>query len=175
MDLLPQRSIHRYVGRAGIIQQLRSDIRAGEFNVVALVADQSSCDWAYSVGLSGCFGHPELLMVGMEASLAGMVIEDVGRAVAEGLRIVPGDSIEAAGSLVLETCSVDNIWLAQGAWFDLGREVMLGWGERWPETIQLLWPDAEGVYPCVPGDPAWLLTQPLLASAARESSAGLTG
>ncbi|MGB6058468.1 MAG: DUF4262 domain-containing protein [Microthrixaceae bacterium] len=163
------------MGTSEVIEQLRSDIRDGEFNVAALVADQSSCDWAYSIGLSLSYGHPELLIVGLEASLAGVVVDMLGRAVGEGLEIAAGSRIEASDSLVLETCTVDKLWLAQGAWFDLGREVMLGWGQRWPETIQLLWPDAEGVYPSVPGDPEWLLTQPLLASAARESSAGLTG
>ncbi|MGB3412905.1 MAG: DUF4262 domain-containing protein [Microthrixaceae bacterium] len=163
------------MGTSEVIEQLRSDIRDGEFNVAALVADQSSCDWAYSIGLTLSYGHPELLIVGLEASVAGMVVDMLGRAVAEGLKISPDDRIEAADSFVLEACTVDELWLARGAWFDLGREVMLGWGQRWPDTIQLLWPDADGVYPSVPGDPEWLLTQPLLASAARESSAGLTG
>lgn len=153
---------------------MREDIRDGNFNVAALVADQSSCDWAYSIGLSASFGHPELLIVGMEASLAGMVVESLGRAVAGGLTIESGQAIEAADSLILEACSVDPLWLGQGAWFDLGREVMLGWGERWPETLQLLWADADGDIPSVPGDPTWLLRQPLLASDVRESSAGQT-
>ncbi len=163
------------MGRIGIVQQLRSDITAGDFNVVALVADQSSCDWAYSVGLSSSHGHPELLIVGLEAALAGSIIEVVGRSVAAGHRIAPGDVVQPAESLALETCRVDDLWLARGAWFDLGREVMLGWGQRWPQTIQLLWADVNGAYPCIPGDPAWLNRQPLLSSEARETSAGLSG
>lgn len=175
MEASPATSIHDDVAHSEVIEKFRRDISEGEFNVAALVADQSSCDWAYSIGLAGSYDHPELLIIGLEASLAGMVIEVLGRGVADGRRISAGETVEAADFLLLEARSVDSLWLSQGAWFDLGREVMLGWGQRWPETIQLLWADADGAYPSVPGDPEWSFRQPLLASEARQSRAGLTG
>jgi len=153
------------VNPAEIIDLFRSDIDGGSFNVAALVADESGCDWAYSVGLHRCHGHAELLVVGLEAPIAGAVIEVLGEEISAGRRLVPGMSIRLLGGLELHVRAVDPLWLARGDWFELGREVMSCWGDRWPDTLQLVWCDAEGHFPEQPGDPRWTMRQPLLATA----------
>jgi len=144
------------------IEMCRSDIALGGFSVAAIVADETGCDWAYTIGLHQSYGHPELLLVGLEAPIAGAVVEVVARRVAEGFRIGAGDAVALDGGLELRASRVDELWCGMGDWFNLGREVMSSWGLRWPESIQLVWSDAEGRYPERPGDPRWSLRQPLL-------------
>lgn len=155
---------HGLVEPTEIIDLFRSDIDAGAFNVAALTADESGCDWAYSVGLHRCHGHAELVIVGLEAPIAGAVIEVLGKEVSEGRRLEAGTSVQLLGGLELHVHEVDRLWLARGDWFELGREVMSCWGDRWPETLQLVWSDADGAFPEKPGDPRWTLRQPLLAT-----------
>ena len=119
-------------------------------------------DWAYTIGLHHSYGHPELLLVGLEAPIAGAVIEVVARTVAEGRVIRAGDEFTLDGGLELRAHAVDDLWCGMGDWFNLGREVMSTWGLRWPESLQLVWSDAEGRYPERPGDPRWSFRQPLL-------------
>jgi hypothetical protein len=153
------------VDPAEIIEVFSEDIEAGGFNVAALVADQTGCDWAYSVGLHKIHDHPELLIVGLDATIGGAVIELLGREVAEGRRLEQGSTVVLMDRFELQVREVDPLWLGRGDWFDLGRAVMEHWGERWPPTLQLIWPDADGEYPLRPGDPRWSLRQPLLVAA----------
>jgi len=140
----------------------RIEIQAGSFNVAALLADETGCDWAYSIGLKHSFNHAELLVVGLDASIAGAVIELLGEEISQGRELGAGDTVELAGGMNLQVREVDPLWLARGDWFELGRAVMESWGERWPDTLQLVWSDADGEFPAVPGDPDWSLRQPLL-------------
>lgn len=150
---------------AEIIDLFRKDIDDGGFNIAALVADESGCDWAYSVGLHRIHHHPELLIVGLDAPIAGAVIEVLGKDIAEGRVLDPGAAVRLDGGMQLQVREVDPLWLGRGDWFELGRAVMEHWGERWPPTLQLVWSDARGEYPQRPGDPHWTLRQPLLVSA----------
>lgn len=144
------------------IEICRTDIALGGFSVAAIIADETGCDWAYTIGLHHSYGHPELLLVGLEAPIAGAVIEVVARTVAEGRVIRAGDEFTLDGGLELRAHAVDDLWCGMGDWFNLGREVMSTWGLRWPESLQLVWSDAEGRYPERPGDPRWSFRQPLL-------------
>jgi hypothetical protein len=63
----------------------------------------------------------------------------------------------------LRARAVEPLWLGLGDWFNLGREVMAIWGERWPDSLQLIWSDADGRFPERPGDPEWSFRQPLLS------------
>lgn len=142
----------------------RADIALGGYTVAAIIADETSCDWAYSIGLHHSFGHPELLVVGLEARIAGAIIEVLSAEVAAGRRIEAGEDVVLEETLRFRTHLVDDLWRGLGDWFNLGREVMSTWGGRWPDSLQLIWSDAEGRYPERPGDPTWSLRQPLLSA-----------
>lgn len=155
---------HSVVAIELIIETFVNDIVAGEFNIAALIGGEESCDWAYSIGLDRCHGHPELLIVGLDATFTGGVLELLGSEIASGRVIEPDQEIEVLDGFVMRSRLVDPLWLSMGEWFVLGQTVMERWGQRWPPTIQLLWPDENGLYPEVCGDPRWMLTQPLLSS-----------
>jgi hypothetical protein len=146
----------------GVIEMFRTEIQSGSFNVAALLADETGCDWAYSIGLHHNFNHPELLVVGLDASIAGAVIEVLGEEIARGRHLGAGETLRLDGGMYLHIRSVDPLWLSRGDWFELGRAVLESWGHRWPETLQLVWSDADGEFPAIPGDPIWSLRQPLL-------------
>lgn len=150
---------------AGVVEACRREIDQGGFTVVALVGDRLGCDWAYSIGLHRSFGHPELVLVGMDAALAGAVVENLARRVAAGERLDGAEELVLDGGLVLRVGCVDPLYRAQGDWFELGRAVMDVWGERWPASLQLVWGDPALGHPELPGDPSWQLRQPLLRSA----------
>jgi hypothetical protein len=126
-----------------LIDDCRREVDDGGFTVVALVGDELGCDWAYTIGLHRNFGHPELLVVGLEAKLGGIVLELLGRRIAEGQRVDLDRPVVLDGGLEFRPCAVDPLFLSMGDWFVLGREVMHHWGQRWPESIQLVWTDAE--------------------------------
>lgn len=155
---------HRHVLDDEELEAWRADIATGGFTVAAILADSTECDWAYSIGLHHSFGVPELLVVGLDAPVAGAVIEVIGNQVAAGRRLEHGDEVPIDGGIVFRASLVDDLWCSMGDWFVLGREVMAGWGLRWPPTIQLTWADEHGRFPERPGDPRWSLRQPLLSA-----------
>lgn len=152
------------MGIARIIDTFVNDIECGDFNVAALVGGELSCDWAYSIGLHRSFEHPELIIVGLDASFTGAVLEKLGREVAGGRVISQGEELEVFDGFAMRVQMVEQPWLSMGEWFVLGQAVMSHWGLRWPDTLQLLWADEKGRFPDVPGDPYWMLRQPLLCA-----------
>ena len=148
----------------GMIEDCRSEVEAGGFTVLALAGDDSGCDWAYSVGLDRNFGHPELMIVGLDAPLAGVVVELLATKVAEGTSLGAGGRVVMDGGLELRVAEVDPLFRAQGDWFVLGREILSRYGTRWPRSLQLVWSDPMHGFPERPGDPRWLVRQPVLFS-----------
>lgn len=146
----------------GLIRQIVEEIESGDFAVAALDAGDGACDWAYTIGLHRSYGHPELIVVGLDCDIAGALLDMIGHRVAEGLVLGPHEEYEVAEGFVVGTAPVDHIWLARGEWFVLGRVIMDTWGLRWPTTLQLVWADASGARPEIPGEPEWMLRQPLL-------------
>lgn len=147
----------------GLLQACRHDIETVGFTVAAITGDVTGCDWAYSVGLHHSFHHPELVLVGLDAPLAGAVVQSLGDKVAAGARLRPGSEARM-GPLRFRFREVDDLFCTRSDWFNLGREVTADWGGRWPRTLQVLWGDADGRFPESVDDPSWFLRQPLLAS-----------
>ncbi|MFM7070005.1 MAG: DUF4262 domain-containing protein [Actinomycetes bacterium] len=142
-----------------LVESCREELRARGFVVVAVEGERSECDWAYTVGLHRSAGHPELVLVGLDAAMAGGVLDAVGQRVLDGENLLGAPSLRA-GPLEFVVHEVDPLWRQCGDWFALGRAVL---GADWPRTLQLVWPDRAGRFPQIPGDPRWSLRQPLLA------------
>lgn len=147
-----------------MIEDCRQELEDGGFTVLALLGDEHGCDWAYTMGLHRNFGHPELLVVGLEAPVAGAVLELVGQRIAAGEQVRAGAQLLMDGGLEFQIRDVDPLFASCGDWFVLGREVMSCWGERWPPSLQLTWSDPAHGYPDRPGDPRWVVRQPLLSA-----------
>lgn len=150
---------------AEVVRACRSDLERAGWTVAAVTGDVTGNDWAYTVGLDHTHGHPELLLVGLPAPLAGAVVETLAEWVAAGALLPVGAEL-TVGPLRLRAVAVDDLFLAHGDWFNLGREVMAEFGRRWPATVQLLWADDRGRFPAAGAHPGQLRRQPVLAAAA---------
>ena len=146
----------------GVIEGIVEEIERGGFTVAAIAGDGTGIDWAYTIGLARNHGHPELVLVGVEAPLAGAVLQHLGDAVAAGRSMTDELVIDLRDGVEFRVRSVDELFLAHGDWFVLGRAVAEAWGGRWPATLQLIWREHEGDFPEEPGDRRWMLRQPLL-------------
>jgi len=82
-------------------------------------------DWAYSIGLAQRFGHPELVVVGVEAEIAAEAINDLGEMVRSGRRLAPGSSVELADGDVA-------IGMVHSAHFETG--LMAMWHEYYDKV-----------------------------------------
>ncbi len=68
-------------------------------SIVAVEADTPSRSWAYSIGLSASFGHPELAVVGLRDRIAGRLIRAATDLIRDGRRLCVGESIVAPSRL----------------------------------------------------------------------------
>jgi hypothetical protein len=145
-----------------VVQECCDEVTSGGFTVAAIVGDELGCDWAYTIGLGHNFDHPELLIAGLDASVAGAVLELLGAKVAAGERIGADTVVGLDGGFDLRARCIDPIWCAQGDWFNLGRQVLAQFGMRWPASMQLTWREADGRFPEPSDAPGARLRQPLL-------------
>ncbi|MBS1837774.1 MAG: DUF4262 domain-containing protein [Actinobacteria bacterium] len=149
------------MGSFEVVDSFRQDIAEIGYSIAAVTGDRTGCDWAYSVGLHHTHRHPELIMVGLDAPLAGAIIQALADKVGTGTDLREHGDV-MVGPMSLRFRQVDDLFCSRGDWFNLGREVVSTWGERWPPTLQVVWADDSGRFPEEQGDPAWLLRQPLL-------------
>ncbi len=149
------------MGAFEVVESFKQDIAEVGYTVAAVTGDRTGCDWAYSVGLTRSFGHPELIIVGLDAPLAGAIVQAMADKVAHGVDLRGREGVRV-GPMPLRFREVDDVFCSQGDWFNLGREIMADLGDRWPATLQIVWADVDGRYPERSDDPAWFLRQPLL-------------
>lgn len=150
-----------------VIEDIVDEVERGGFTVAAIAGDGSGIDWAYTIGLQRNHGHPELLLVGVDAPLAGVVLQHLGDTIAAGRSLADELVIDLRDGVEFRVHQVDELFLAHGDWFVLGRAVTESWGGRWPATLQLVWRDHDGDFPDRAGDRRWMLRQPLLCGTAR--------
>lgn len=124
-------------------QKLVSDIEAVGWHVVMIPEDDEWPASAYSIGLFQTFGHPEIIVFGLDLDLMHRMIDLIGEEVRQGRRFSDGES--ASG--ILE--GYDVRFLHVGDAFAI---------------LQCLWPDRQGRLP-TDADYAETLRarQPLLA------------
>lgn len=149
------------MGTFDVVENFKQDIAEIGWSVAAVTGDRTGCDWAYSVGLDLTYGHPELIIVGVDAPVAGAIVQALAEKVAEGADLRQGGPVQI-GPMAVRFRDVDGLFCSQGDWFNLGRLVMGELGHRWPDTLQIVWADVDGRYPEAPGEPDWFMRQPLL-------------
>jgi len=151
----------RAMGTFDVVENFTQDIAEIGWTVAAVTGDRTGCDWAYSVGLDLTYDHPELIIVGVDAPLAGAIVQAMAEKVAQGADLRDCGTVHV-GPMQLRFRAVDGLFCSQGDWFNLGRLVMAEMGRSWPETLQIVWADTNGRYPEAPGEPDWFMRQPLL-------------
>jgi hypothetical protein len=106
--------------------------------------------FAYTLGLSLNFGHPELCMTGLPADVIGSIVNDAAKKIAAKHATYDAGSTVPANMLV-----ADRPLQIRAVRADAAREHfiqaknILGYE---PEFVQLVWPDPNGHFP---GTPEW--------------------
>ena len=135
------------------------DVLRHGLHVVKILPEGGTPGWAFSIGLWHNFGHPEVVVFGLDDSVAHGLLNEVARRVREGERF--GDGTEAGDLLEGVRCvfrAMDPAW----------HRPFLGWMDWFYENedtpvLQCVWPDHDGRWPWEAGfRPDWVWAQPLL-------------
>ena len=140
-------------------RKLLADVEDHGWHVVGILETDHTPTWSFTVGLQHNFNHPEMVIFGLPTNVAHQVLNVAGEEVRAGRRFHRGDTANdllEGYSAVLR--SVDKLWykpfLGTALWFYRGSEF---------ETLQVFWPDRQGVMPWNPDAASWLRgSQPLL-------------
>jgi hypothetical protein len=104
--------------------------------------------FAYTVGLGHRFGHPELLMSGLDHRVMHRALNGLARRIMKGRKLRPGDALEdvlAGVPVAIE--QVDDEALRETVTWS-------GWfHRRKPSALAVVWPDKFGVFAWQPGAP----------------------
>ena len=86
-------------------EKAADDVRQFGWHVVMIPEKDGTPGWAFTVGLMKTFGHPEVVVFGLDQEVAHLVLNDVSARVRDGLKIVDGtradELLEAIGLGVL--------------------------------------------------------------------------
>ena len=142
-------------------EQIHLDIARIGWHVVKVLegAEADEPPFAYTVGLTRSFGHPELMIVGLDLDDMHAVLNDLGDLVKAGRVFAPMDEIPE----ILEGCPCRIARVAQhrlDLWVGQSLEY---YGSVDVTLLQCLWPDRNGHFPGdADFDERLSLLQPLL-------------
>jgi len=113
--------------------------------------EESSPAFAYTIGLGHRFGHPELLMSGLDRRVMHHALNAVAQRVMAGRRLAPGDVLEdvlAGVPVVVEQVADETLkeTVTWSGWFH----------RRAPEALVIVWPSTSGLFAWQPGAPGIL-------------------
>jgi hypothetical protein len=137
-----------------------SDIEAVGWHVVLIPEDEEGPSFAYSIGLFRTFGHPEVIVLGLDPDLMHPMINLIGDQVRQGHRFADGE----AASGILDGYDVTFRSVARRHYPEhFGYAHWYHKGADFP-ALQCLWPDRHGRFPTDAGyAEALRARQPLLA------------
>ncbi len=102
--------------------------------------------WTYSIGFWQQYRHPEVLIVGLDQTLSGRLINWMNRAIRdEGRRFENGAAVDDVleGEYVCYFQPISEAafgdWFAADRWFYDGNDQF--------EAVQMIWPDRQKCYP----------------------------
>ncbi|MCP2014095.1 hypothetical protein L1280_001232 [Deinococcus sp. HSC-46F16] len=143
-------------------RELLSSIQTHGWSVLKVPADEEGPGFAFTLGLWGNYGHPEVIMVGLDLDLMHQILNLIGDAVkAEQQRFEDGQHYAE----LLEDLHCAFVEVAANHFMEyLGTALWL-YGQQPFEALQCVWPDREGLYPWQDGfNPEWRELQPLLST-----------
>ncbi len=149
----------------------RNHLRWIEEHGVSIISVASRVDdeapgppWTYSIGFWQQYSHPEVLIVGLDQSLSGSLINWMNRAIRdEGRRFEKGAAVDDVldGDYVCHFQPIASEefgdWFAADRWFYGGNDQF--------EAVQMIWPDLQRRYPWESAaPPRFRALQPFLGS-----------
>jgi hypothetical protein len=147
-------------------QKIIADVETHGWHVIRVFEDGRSPEFAYTVGLWKSFRHPEIIIIGLPADTAHVILNDAGEAIRSGERFVPG--MESNAFLEGYPVAFREIpkhlqwpYLGFAYWFYEGADV---------PAVQLVYPDRESRWPWEQGvSEGFRAMQPVIADEALPS------
>jgi hypothetical protein len=126
-----------------IEKKLVSDVEGYGWHVIRIADDDEGPGFAYSIGLFKSFGHPEIIVFGLDGMLMHRMINLIGEEIRQGRRFADGD----AASGILEGYDVRFREVACRHYHEhCGYARWFYQGDDFP-VLQCLWPDKKGRFP----------------------------
>jgi hypothetical protein len=139
------------------------DIRDVGWSVIQIEdeEDEPGPQYSFSVGLFHSHGHPEIILLGLSAAVAGLIINTIGDTVAGGQRIEPDRTYSEFANVPLAFVVVDPAHYKKY----VGYALWLYGGPDFP-MHQCVWPLKSGHFPWDKGyDKDGAAIQPFLGRA----------
>jgi Domain of unknown function (DUF4262) len=135
------------------------DVNTHGWHVMKIMPEGDDPGWAFTIGLFRTFGHPEVVVFGLESGAMHAILNSVGELVRAGT--VLSDGSETGEVLERYRCrfrSVDRFWYP----YVLGYATWFYGGSEFP-AVQLFWPDKLHRYPWEPAfETSLFKNEPLL-------------
>lgn len=136
-----------------------SDVEEYGWHVILVPEDGEGPAFAYSVGLFQTFGHPEIIIFGLNVSVMHEIIDGIAEQVKQGRRFTDGE----IASGILEGFDVRFCEVARRHYPEYLGCARRFYGDDFT-VLQCLWPDRRGRFPSDPDLPEGLRArQPVLA------------
>lgn len=123
-------------------EELRADVEQHQWVVLKVTPDKAA-EYGYSVGLTRSFGHPELVVVGLDDETIQELVNEIGEAVANGAAfadgMTSGDFLE--GYDVTFRALPPALRSTHFAWADRF------YGDSEFAVLQVVYPDRKGRWP----------------------------
>jgi len=141
-------------------KKLLDDVKNYGWHVIKVMADETGPGFGYSVGFFKTFGHPEVIIIGLNLDFMHSIINGIGENLREGKSYRAGEfySVLIEGYdcyLVTVDVKYYHEYVGYDRWFYSGNNFPL---------IQCIYPTKRNVYPWQSGWPEEISSlQPILA------------
>jgi len=128
-------------------RKLLADVKSHGWHLVGVEEDSEGPAFTFSVGLLYSLGHPEILIMGLQPSISGNLINDMGDAIRAGQTFQAGKQYDdIAAGFPLAFVAMDRRhyrqYLGYALWFYRTLDI---------PVLQCVWPDKAGIFPWQPG------------------------
>ncbi|HEY5747784.1 MAG TPA: DUF4262 domain-containing protein [Chryseolinea sp.] len=124
-------------------QKVLDDIDAFGWHVVKVRPDEEGPGFVYSIGLYKTFGHPEIIIIGLELDLAHALINDIGEDIRQDKLYRSGEFynnlLDGFDCLMLAVPKESyEAYVGYARWYYKGNDFLL---------MQCIYPTVQGVFP----------------------------
>jgi hypothetical protein len=134
----------------------------GCFIVSVFDPDDDVVPFSYSIGFTKSLGQPEVVLFGLPGKTAHPLINDLFRLCQDGLKLVDWAIID--GLVVDYRCiarSVDESWIIQSQFASALWYHRTQMNSALEDVVQIVWPDADGIFPWQEGCADWVIADQL--------------
>jgi hypothetical protein len=142
-------------------EKVIADVAEFGWHVIKVPEDVEGPAFAFTIGLTKTFAHPEVIIFGLALSTMHGTLNNIGALVRAGKRFEPGDVTQE----LLKRYACEFVRVPRSAYPDFFGSACRFYGGDAFEALQCVWPDRGGRFPWDDAvDDAVRRCQPLLGS-----------